>query len=206
MAGADKLDTKSIDAEMRRLLNRYVKAEESKVLQNLEEWGVLDLIMANQTDQLPENIKANPELMAEVIENNVRSAIVDENPVNPKYYEKMSVLLEELIEQRKQQSIEYQEYLQKIAELVRQIKQPGLQKYPPAINTPARRALYDNIAQDADWVAHLDATILQNKPDNWANNPMKTKQLLKVLRPLLREKAADETAFIELIKQQEAYR
>ena len=98
---------------MRRLLNRYVKAEESKVLQNLEEWGVLDLIMANQTDQLPENIKANPELMAEVIEKNVRSAIVDENPVNPKYYEKMSVLLEELIEQRKQQSIEYQEYLQK---------------------------------------------------------------------------------------------
>lgn len=206
VAGADKLDTKSIDAEMRRLLNRYVKAEESKVLQNLEEWGVLDLIMANQTDQLPENIKANPELMAEVIENNVRSAIVDENPVNPKYYEKMSVLLEELIEQRKQQSIEYQEYLQKIAELVRQIKQPGSQKYPPAINTPARRALYDNIAQDAAWVVCLDAAVLQNKPDDWANSPMKTKQLLKALRPLLQEKVADEAAVIELIKQQEAYR
>ena len=206
VAGADKLDTKSVDAEMRYLFNRYVKAEESEVLQNLEEWGVLDLVMANQTDQLPENIKANPELMAEVIENNVRSAIVDENPVNPRYYEKMSVLLEELIAQRKQQSIEYQEYLQKIAELVRQVKQPDFQKYPPEINTPARRALYDNIAQDADWVARIDAAVLQNKPDDWANSQMKTKQLLKALRPLLQEKAADEAAFIELIKQQEAYR
>lgn len=206
VAGADKLDAKSVDAEMRYLFNRYVKAEESEVLQNLEEWGVLDLVMANQTDQLPENIKANPELMAEVIENNVHSAIVDENPVNPRYYEKMSVLLEELIAQRKQQSIEYQEYLQKIAELVRQVKQPGFQHYPPEISTPARRALYDNIAQDAAWVVRLDAAVLQNKPDDWANSPMKTKQLLKALRPLLQEKVADEAAVIELIKQQEAYR
>ena len=35
---------------------------------------------------------------------------------------------------------------------------------------------------------------------------MKTKQLLKALRPLLQEKVADEAAVIELIKQQEAYR
>lgn len=34
----------------------------------------------------------------QLIENNVRKTIVDENPVNPKYYEQMSVLLDELID------------------------------------------------------------------------------------------------------------
>jgi type I restriction enzyme R subunit len=39
--------------------------------------------------------------MAEAIENNVRKTIVDENPVNPKYFEQMSALLDETIKQRR---------------------------------------------------------------------------------------------------------
>ena len=39
--------------------------------------------------------------MAETIENNVRKLIIDEQPINPKYYEKMSELLDALIRQRK---------------------------------------------------------------------------------------------------------
>lgn len=34
--------------------------------------------------------------MAEVIESNIRKTIVDENPLNPKYYEEMSALLMDL--------------------------------------------------------------------------------------------------------------
>lgn len=41
--------------------------------------------------------------MAETIENNVRKLILDESPVNPKYYEQMSKLLDALIEQRRQE-------------------------------------------------------------------------------------------------------
>ena len=43
--------------------------------------------------------------MAETIENNVRRLIIDEQPINPKYYEKMSELLDALIEQRKQEAL-----------------------------------------------------------------------------------------------------
>lgn len=37
--------------------------------------------------------------------------------MNPKYYEQMSVLLDELIELRRQKAIEYQEYLKHIRDL-----------------------------------------------------------------------------------------
>ena len=42
----------------------------------------------------------------------------------PKYYEKMSVLLDELIAQRRQEAINYQQYLNKIVELTKKLKNP----------------------------------------------------------------------------------
>ena len=50
---------------------------------------------------LPEGIRKNQKRVAETIENNVRKLIIDEQPINPKYYEKMSELLDALIEQRR---------------------------------------------------------------------------------------------------------
>jgi type I restriction enzyme R subunit len=51
---------------------------------------------------LPEGHHAQEqEAVAETIENNVRKLIIDESPVNPKYYEKMSALLDALIAQRR---------------------------------------------------------------------------------------------------------
>ena len=76
-------------------------------------------------DALPEGIRENKEAVAETIENNVRKLIIDEQPINPKYYEKMSELLDALIEQRKQEALDYQEYLAEIVELTKKAKNPA---------------------------------------------------------------------------------
>ena len=73
----------------------------------------------------PKGIRKNKEAVAETIENNVRKLIIDESPINPKYYEKMSELLDALIEQRRQEALDYQEYLAKIVELTKQAKKPA---------------------------------------------------------------------------------
>ena len=74
--------------------------------------------------------------MAETIENNVRRLIIDEQPINPKYYEKMSELLDALIEQRRQEALDYQEYLQQIVELTKKVKNPTEgASYPKTLNT-----------------------------------------------------------------------
>ena len=94
-------------------------------------------------------IRENRDAVAETIENNVRRIIIDETAVNPKYYEKMSELLDALINQRKQEAIDYKAYLEKIVALTRRVSSPVSERYPPAINSPARRALYDKTPKPA---------------------------------------------------------
>ena len=95
---------------------------------------------AEAVNQLPEGIRKNKEAVAEAIENNVRKLIIDESPINPKYYEKMSELLDALIKQRRQEALDYQEYLRKIVELTKKVKNPATgAAYPATLNTPAKR-------------------------------------------------------------------
>ncbi len=97
--------------------------------------------------------------MAETIENNVRRVIIDEMAVNPKYYEKMSELLDELIKARKNQALNYKAYLAKVVELTKKVKKPETQStYPAPISSPALRALYDNLTDHA-------ATVVQEAPE-----------------------------------------
>ena len=111
IASGDVVDMKQFEPAMRQMLDLYIEADPSETLMDFEELGLIELIVqkgAEALDGLPKDMKNNPDAMAEAIENNVRKAIVDENPVNPKYYEQMSVLLDELIQQRRQQQRQHQ--------------------------------------------------------------------------------------------------
>lgn len=135
LASGDLVELKRFEPAMRHLLDMYIRADDSEVLMDFEDIGLIELIVEKGNDgidKLPEDIRRNPEAMAETIENNVRKTIIDENPVNPKYYEHMSVLLDELIEFRRQKAIEYQEYLEQIRNLARKVIYPdqGGSNYP----------------------------------------------------------------------------
>ena len=58
-----------------------------------------------------------------------RSEIVERTQSNPKYYEKMSALLCELIEKRKNDVINYEAYLRQIVELARTVSYTHLDVY-----------------------------------------------------------------------------
>ena len=116
--------------------------------------------------------------MAETIENNVRRLIIDEQPINPKYYEKMSELLDALIEQRKKETLAYQEYRAKIVELTKKVKNPTAgQAYPAGLNTPAKRALYDNLGKDEALALEVDSAVRASRQDDWRSNPIKIKKV-----------------------------
>jgi type I restriction enzyme R subunit len=90
-------------------------------------------------DALPKGIRKNKEAASETIENNVRKLIIEEQPINPKYHEKMSQLLDALIQQRKQDALDYQKYLEEIVELTKKVKNPAVgESYPKELNTPAK--------------------------------------------------------------------
>jgi type I restriction enzyme R subunit len=113
----------------------------------------------------------NKEATAETIENNTRKLIIDERPINLKYYDQMSELLDALIEQRRERALDYREYLQKLETLVNQAVSPdGEKSYPAQIGTSAQRAFYDNFGEDAELAVELDAAIRGALKEGWPGN------------------------------------
>ncbi len=155
LASGDYVDMKMFEPAMRHLLDAYIRAEESEKVSAFDDLTLVQIIVerggAEAIESLPAGIRGDREGVAETIENNVRRLIVDETPVNPRYYERMSALLDALILQRKREALEYREYLAKIEELARNVVQPDSgSSYPPTIDTPVRRAIYDNMEDAAD--------------------------------------------------------
>jgi type I restriction enzyme R subunit len=189
--------------------------------------SLIDLIVArgeDAVDTLPEGIRKNEDAMAETIENNVRKLIIDEMAVNPKYYEKMSELLDALIKQRKDAALKYKEYLKQVVELTRKVKTPeGRTNYPPNINSPARQAMFDNLSDtechaiaaagisisDADArekAVHLlhDAVQAVTMAD-WRGNLFKERRVRGAIAALLGAATDRIDAIFELVKNQREY-
>jgi len=189
LASADFVDMKLFEPAMRHLLDTYIRAEESEVISAFDDMSLVQLVVDRGEDavnELPEGIRKNEEAVAETIENNVRKLIVDESPVNPKYYEKMSELLDALIQQRKTKAIDYKEYLAKVVALTRKASSPAEQSsYPASMNTSARRALYDNLGQDEDLAAQVDTAIRTTKKDDWRNMRAKRIEVRNAIKAVL---------------------
>ena len=149
LASGDYIDMKLYEPAMRRLLDTYIRAEESERFLDFDDLTLVRMIVergADAVESLPAGIRGNPEAVAETIENNVRRIIIDEMAVNPKYYEKMSELLDALIRQRRQEAMDYREYLAKVVALTKRVHAPETgASYPPSIHTAALRALFDNL-------------------------------------------------------------
>jgi type I restriction enzyme R subunit len=156
-------------------------------------------------DELPEGIRTNPEAIAETIENNVRRVIIDEHPVNPKYYERMSDLLDTLIQQRKAEALEYAQYLAKVVELTRQVQNPAKgPSYPATLDTPAKRALYDNLGNDEGLAIALDTVIRSTKKADWRGDLVKEREIKYVIYETVDDEDEVEPIF-ELVKNQREY-
>ncbi len=155
---------------------------------------------------LPEGLQQNPEAMAEAIENNVRRLIIDEMPVNPKYFEKMSELLQALIKERKEQALHYTAYLQKIAELAKKVQKPeSTSSYPPAINTGALRALYDNLDQDEELAVRLDSEIRRVKKADFRGNKFKEREVRGAIRSVLGNDQGLVDSIFAIVEKQREY-
>jgi type I restriction enzyme R subunit len=185
----DAIDLKMYEPAMRHLIDTYIRAEESEKVSAFDDLSLIELIIergGGAVDALPKGIRKNHETAAETIENNVRRLIIDEQPINPKYYERMSELLDALIEQRKQAALTYQAYLKKVVELTKKVKDPSVgAAYPAAINSPARRALYDNLGRDEKLASAVDYAVRESRQDDWRGNKVKVKKVRNAVKAAL---------------------
>ena len=186
----DAVDLKRYEPAMRHLLDAYVRADESRTTSEFERKSLVTLIVEDGVDTLPEALPAgiadDEEAVAETVENNVRKLIVEKNPLNPKYYERMSALLDDLIESRRRRAYDYKLYLRKIKELAERVDRgTGGDDYPPSLTTAARRALYDNLGRDEAKAVRLDDAIHAARQDDWKGDVMKERRVRRAIAAAL---------------------
>jgi type I restriction enzyme R subunit len=207
-ASGDYVDLKRFEPGMRLLMDMYLNANASKKISDFENKSLVELIVRLDDDVSNagnDQRKSKQQAVAETIENNVRKVINEESQTNPKYFEKMSKLLDEIIKMRKQETLDYQNYLEKIKELALKITKPSeTGSYPTTIDTKAKQALYDNLDKDEELAMVLDQTVKYNKLDGWRDNGIKEKKLRIAVNKVIEDpqKVMD---LMEIIKAQNEY-
>ena len=230
LASGDYIDMKMYEPAMRHLLDTYIRAEESEKLSGFDDLTLIQLIVERgdaAIDELPGGLRKNREAIAETIENNVRRLIIDESAVNPKYYEKMSHLLDALILQRKQEAVDYKKYMARVVELTKMVSKPEIQSsYPPNINTTALRSLFDNFTSSPAQAIHdtpapygneagagtreamalaLDRAIRRVKKDDWRGNRFKEREVRNAIRSQVGDDGSLVDTIFEIVKAQSDY-
>lgn len=230
LASGDYIDMKMYEPAMRHLLDTYIRAEESEKLSAFDDMTLVELIVERgeaAVESLPKAIRENHEAMAETIENNVRRLIIDEMAVNPKYYEKMSELLDALIQTRKKEAMDYKAYLARIVELTKKVGKPETESlYPASIDRPALRALYDNLKDREEMAVHespaayagalpedatarmavaVDTAIRNVKKAGWRGNRFKEREVRAAINSVLDGGDGLVDEIFEIVKNQRDY-
>ena len=167
--------------------------------------------------------------MAEGIINNVRKTIIREQLTDPRFYEEMSKLLDDLIQQARDDAVSYEEFLRKAEELIKKLAKKGTD----GADVPYR--LYgkleatvlfnnlepilaaipsdDNEVKDApaeidhrvDIALEIDQAMREKAPAGWLGDDIREKQVLNALFPIMKRDRNATMAIFEIIKNQPGY-
>ena len=220
-ASGETLDLKAYEADMRHLIDTYIKADEARSISDFGEVGLLDLVVksgiAEAIATLPGGIKGSRRAVAETIANNVRSKIIREHLHDPAFYDKMSVLLSEVLADLKAQRIDYETFLKRIAALVAQVQAGRSDDTPEALRAnPGLRAIHNLLMTRAqgrltsaevhedgpDWgpdpvlgqAQRIDAALRRSAPDGWRGVLAKEQVVKRLIYEVVRD-----TAFVDRV-------
>jgi type I restriction enzyme, R subunit len=179
--------------------------------------------------KLNEKGKLSRNAIAEGIINNVRKTIIRDQLTDPRFYEQMSKLLDDLIKQSRADAAAYEEFLRKAEALVKWLAAKQPEEGVPAVlhgqheatviynNLPeilaAGRAGADDMAEpsseDADarvsLALEIDRAMRERAPAGWKGDQAREAQVLNSLFPLLNRDREATLALFELIKNQPGY-
>lgn len=159
--------------------------------------SLVELLLQGKTttpSDLIHDIPGDQKAKAEMIENNLKHEIVKKMGGNKVYYDKLSEMLQKLIDQRKIEALSYEEYLRQVVELAEAILHPETSDdYPDTVKTSeARRALYDFFNQNADLAVAIDKEIRSALQPSWKSNFQKQQLIRGAIYNQLLQNGFDE--------------
>jgi type I restriction enzyme R subunit len=222
----EELDIKPYEADMRHLINTYIQADPAADLGNLNSLSLTELIIETGIHdaiarKLNEKGKLSKNAIAEGIINNVRKTIIRDQLTDPRFYEEMSKLLDDLIKQSRADTAAYEAFLKKAEDLVKRLAKKAPTAGVPAMlhGKPEAIVLFNNLATlpvttfqcptDDDGKAKLaieiDFAMRERAPAGWKGDDTREKEVLNALFPIMaRDRAATQGIF-EIIKNQPGY-
>jgi type I restriction enzyme, R subunit len=230
----EELDIKPYEADMRHLLNTYVQADPAADLGELGEMSLTELIIKTGIHdaiarKLNEKGKLSRNAIAEGIINNVRKTVIRDQLTDPRFYEQMSKLLDDLIKQSRADAAAYEEFLRKAEALVKRLAVKQRDEGVPAALHGKREAtvIFNNLPrilaagsseaskaaepspEDRDERAKLaleiDRVMRERAPAGWKGDQAREAQVLNALFPLLNRNREATLALFELIKNRPGY-
>lgn len=219
----EELDIKPYEADMRHLINTYIQADPADPLGKVDNYSLVELIVETGihdaiAKKLNEKGKLSRNAIAEGIINNLRKTIIRDQLTDPKFYNQMSQLLDDLIQQKRNDAESYEEFLRKAEALVKQMaSQEKTGEYPSILNGhPLAIVLFNNLAsiavsgfccpdnpdEKAALALEIDRAMRENAPAGWRGDDIREKQVLNALFPLLDRDRDATQAIFEIIKNQ----
>lgn len=217
LASCDYIDLKPYEVDMRYILDTYIRAEDTRVVSELGNMSIVELLLQGKTTtpvDLVKDLPGSDEAKAEMIDNNLQHEIVKKMSSNSVYYGKLSEMLKKIIMQRKVEAMSYEEYLRQVVELAEAILHPEESgSYPDEIkDSAARRALYDYFEENVELTIDVDGAIRVSIQPDWKRNFQKQQRIrLAIYRKLLlhmytEDRATEETNNIfDIAQRQEEY-
>lgn len=222
----EELDIKPYEADMRHLINSYIQADHAGDLGNLSSMSLTELIIETGihdaiAKKLNEKGKLSKNAVAEGIINNVRKTIVRDQLTDPRFYEEMSKLLDDLIAMQRKDAESYEAFLQRAEALVRRLARNQPEAGVPASlhgkveatrvynNLPTISSSVFECPEDEDERATLaleiDAAMREHAPAGWKGDETREAQVLNVLFPLLNRDREATKALFDIVKEQSGY-
>ena len=232
MTSGEELDIKPYEADMRHLINTYLQADPATVLGKFEDAPLTDLIVESGIhDAIAKKLNAKGKLsrnaIAEAIINNVRKTIIRDRLSDPRFYEQISKLLDDLIQQSRADTAAYEEFLRKAEDLVTRLaaKQPQ-EGLPAALHGNREAAVIfnnlseilaasahaivadptpDEVERRAELALKIDRAMREHAPAGWKGDQAREAQVKNTLFPLLEYDREATSALFELVKNQPGY-
>jgi type I restriction enzyme R subunit len=206
-ASGEAIDLKAYEADMRHLIDTYIEADEPRKISPFDGMGLLELIVksgvADAIASMPAGIRTSETAIAETIANNVRSRIIKSHLSDPAYYDTMSALLQEIIDDLRAKRLSYKAYLEKVAEIARRTYDGQDDDTPEQVDTAGRRALYNNLGKDAALALRVDNAVNAVCPDGWRGVIPREQVIKAALFGVLQDAAEVERIFLIVVQQQE---
>jgi type I restriction enzyme R subunit len=214
-------------------MNVYIKAEPADPLGEVDQYSLVEMIVETGihdaiAKKFNERGSLSRQSIAEGIINNVRQTIIREQLTDPRFYQEMSQLLDDLIALQRESTEAYEEFLRSAEALVQRMASGQQQNDIPAplrgnqeattiyrnLPTILSQAVPPLMAAEPEveygnklvqLALAIDRAMREYAPAGWRGDETREKQVQNALFPIMQRNRAATMALFELIKNMKGY-